>query len=252
MSSYDDCLFGGSGYLGTHLADALVRQGRRVCIIDTATPAVNVGAAFLSSPFTLPTVGRLWLLACPRNKPRVWNARNAETALCQGMSYELMAHDKPIFISSMSVYDEPDNSYAQFKRMAEMVVAQRKFMVARLPTLLGAKQGLVYRADLGLHQAAMDLADDQIPVLSSTCRYVLPISQVVGSLVAHDFTNPEWIEIEAGVVQFHDIEPVADTVEQSGYCAGGGAPMQSEIVERCRTAWHELVELIRTKQVTAI
>jgi nucleoside-diphosphate-sugar epimerase len=253
--TYDFLLYGGAGYLGTHLADALRVAGYSVAVQDRQ---VEIGPDWYHVDEPAPAFDHMIHLACPRNKPGTWNARAAEEALEAGRAIADFGTDCNCwFISSMSVYDEPDNQYASFKRMAEKIVLQREnWGVVRLPTLLGAEEGLVYRADLGLHQIAATVARGKQPSATLKRRFVLPIRMVVERLVklfTEESLSDTPIEIHSGAIPFYAICPDAEPTAAGTYAAPDSAvSMSLPVLSLCRAAFCDLVDHIKHDRVRAI
>lgn len=254
---FEVCLFGGAGYLGTHLAHAMAGVGKSVLVLDPQVPVVKVRRVHYAAHVqTNWTATQFWLLACPRNKPDTWDFKRAENMLDRGLgaSYTLQSIQS-VYVSSMSVYDTPDNEYAKFKRMAERVVHAGGWSVVRLPTLLGARRGLVYRGDLGLHQAARCLAGGGQPSLSANVRAVWPIANVVADLLT-TFTPGRTVSYwnaARGTAEYHSIYPKAvRNTTADGYSFNGNAVMALSDLRRCQKAFLDLAKYIAAGKVTAI
>lgn len=236
-------LFGGRGYLGRHLAQELLNWGHTVgCTPEEYGDRFDI----------------LVHLACPRNKPSTWDWRRAEQALDEGLILGRRA--RVVLISSMSVYDQPDNGYAQFKRMAERVVLERRGMVLRLPTLLGTTDDVLrYRMDLGLHQIAYAMANGGAPTVNRhAVRHVAPVWYVAEQIAGHIAANGGGIhELSVGTARFMDIVPrsVPFVTEPPG-TGSGYVPvswsMQPMMLVRLQQAFTHLVERIKDGSASSI
>lgn len=139
-------LFGGGGYVGQVFHSVslpgvvVVRSGAR----ENDKPLMGVSDLFVH-------------LACPRNEPAVFDLNEARRLLYTGLE---RGHTvgKRVYISSMSVFDVPDNPYARFKREGEREAIRRGWSVVRLGTVLGLTPNWKYRKDLGLHRVAKAVA----------------------------------------------------------------------------------------------
>lgn len=261
MSKTQFVLFGGSGYIGQHLAVHLLNHEHDVVIIDKVPPP-QCGDRRLTELYhnvERPPLIRsdcLFVhLACPRNSKQCWNWRRAEQALDAGLELAGRTSGTKLLVSSLSVFDHPDNPYSMFKRMAERVC--RDWQIARLGTVLGAQIPCGYRADLGLHQIARAIAEGGTPWVSSTVqRHVVPIEQAVRGIYYQLLAPSSWRTRTpaAGIVRFMDIVP--STVELCGdveneYVACIGSPGESQLPV-LRETFNNLVEHIRTGRAHAV
>lgn len=236
-------LFGGAGYLGQHLAQELRDRKHEVKLFGRG-----------DKPFKGFDV--MFQLACPRNKPDRWSFRAAERAMFD--SFKIEASTK-ILISSMSIFDAPDNEYAQFKRMAERWVEDKGWSIVRLPTLLGTFRPVGrYRADLGLHQIAASVAENKEAFVDVNARrYVESIVYVCESLcdLAEDpLEGP--VNLDHGIVYYTDIVPscVKRVSASCGSCYAPavGYTMGDSDIDRLRDMFEFLVEQIAERTAYAI
>jgi hypothetical protein len=197
-------------------------------------------------------------LACPRNRQGSWDWRTAEDALDAGIVMAErcgFAPEQCMYASSLSVFDQPDNEYAKFKRMAERVVLAKGWHVVRLPTLLG---GNPIRKDLGLHQIATNLADGKGPLFvnPNVVRHVMHIDEVCFVLVQKPKAAIKVHAISLGWVAFTDIVP--RKVERrvipgaSTYTCTVGSPMDRPTVVALRGQFRALVSQIKAGTVAQI
>lgn len=261
-------LFGGAGYLGSNLAATLADEGHDVEVIDKNPLPFKPKFGITQSGCMAELRGKKadWFvhLACPRNSTPHFNWPDAEEALDEGLGITRRLNcEDHLFISSMSVHDNPDNEYAQFKRMAERVVREREWDVVRLPTLLGLGDADVYRSDLGLHKcaAAYSRRPSEAWVNSRIWRHVMWCRDVVQRLIDYLDSPPVGsggvTEISRGVVRYDDITPFAvrghDPCDGRSYCAGDDAAQVSRLyTDTLRDAWLRLVERIRMGKAVAV
>lgn len=245
-------LFGGKGYLGQHVELALKQAG------GEKNEVVVIGRGE-NAPLSAQGADCFIHLACPRNKPGVWSWRKAyEAQETASLLWRWMKPKRALFISSMSVYDNPENDYQHFKLMAEREVLALGWTVFRLPTLLGARTGLHYRRDLGLHQIATALAFPSMYALptvnGNVVRHVAPIDDVVVRICSWCLSTescPRVQELGCGVVSFEGIvPPTVRVVSEPAFTTTCGSPMDYTSVRYLRMSFEKLVERIRAGEVT--
>lgn len=254
MSATQFVLFGGSGYIGQHLAVHLLNNGHEVVILDQVPPTVeSLRPCYqsLGRDVLFRADARFVHLACPRNNRACWDWKRAECALDEGLSLAGRTRGNKLFVSSLSVFDHPDNEYARFKRMAERAVSG--WQIARLGTVLGAIPPCGYRADLGLHQIARDIA----PWCSSTVqRHVIPIGRVVEGIY-QQLINPSsfWLQCYTmGLARFADIVPPGIELRPGPapeYIASEGSRVLGEGLRELRRTFNQLVDDMRAGRVHA-
>lgn len=159
-------IVGGSGYVGTHLAMALLSAGREVTIVDPLEPLPCVeGAVYhrmtgsdlvlTGAPETI-----VYWLAGPRNhsSPREVELLSFMLERDFERFCESMPKAKVVLVSSMSIYDNPDNTYARHKRRMEEILESHpliEHIIIRPGTVVGSlpEYKTVLRQDLGVHAA---------------------------------------------------------------------------------------------------
>lgn len=267
-------LYGGSGYVGMHLTREFIRLGYKVFNMDLVVPPVQPAAAVCldisQDPANQDTHFRdscraAIHLACPRNRPGWWDWNLAERALVQGMEVfdALLRPEVPrYFASSWSIKDVPDNEYARFKRMAEMVVERADYRVLRFPTLFGAEPGLPVRADLGLNRVAMQQVKDmqarpqppQAWVNCSAVRHLMSVPQLAHrvGLVVRQWLDPEILS--RGRVQFAEVvpQPIKLIANSDGYTTTHGNSACREHVVECRFWYDALIHQLKGGKVELI
>lgn len=176
-------LYGGGGYVGTHLVDELLRRGAEasdILILDRVAPRKNLGATYVRSAGALPEFSdndRVVMvhLACPRVSK--FNRAEAKLTFDQGVKIACANNiTQEIFLSSLSVNEFQTSDYVEHKNEAENCMAERGAMIFQLPTLFGARRGLVYRWDQGISRIAFARACG-IPaqIDESVCRCFAPV-----------------------------------------------------------------------------
>jgi nucleoside-diphosphate-sugar epimerase len=257
-------LFGGGGYIGRHLEDKLVEHAVNVVVVDKPGTACDVEhEGNLVS--TMDQIYR-WLgsgykdtdfihLACPRNKNGAngtWDTAAAVEALEDGLEIaRCLPRGRRMFISSMSVYDEPPNPYGAFKHTAEVAAKMAGFGIIRLATVLGGK--VCYREDLGLHRIAAQLAEGHSAwVNSEVLRHVADIEFTVDEILAYrPFT-----EI-AGTAYFKDIvsglgASIVAAEDGNTFVAKGGPPLLPHAVAHLKCVFADLIQAIRKEDICPI
>ena len=242
------CLFGGGGYIGHYVAKRFRDEGWQVLSVDCAQVCEVPGVVNLITDGPhIPNLGRLRSsitafvhLACPRNKAGVWSKDLADLALRQGLYLSEKLNCPKVYISSMSVYDEPPSEYGEFKASAECVAIDAGFRVVRLGTVLGAEEGMPYRADLALHHIARQYADGaQCWVAERARRHVTTIQEVARRIVNRVSSETTGLpdQVTFGVMSYKDIAPASVRVlhnKQGGPVPNVGGPALLEnIVHMC-------------------
>lgn len=159
-------LFGGSGFVGAHLAEELVRRGATVHVADVVAPSFPGVTAHLVDvrdviPPNLPSVTVAYNLAAVHRTPGHADNEYYDTNVAGALNITRWCVDRGIrdlvFTSSISVYgpsedpkDEnsslaPTSAYGRSKRLAEEIHtawqtsdASRRLVIARPAVVFGA------------------------------------------------------------------------------------------------------------------
>lgn len=242
-------LFGGSGYIGEHLTRYLDARCYDVVIVDEEPPAADLLCFYqpAQGPILFRSDCKFVHLACPRNGAG-WDWHRAERALDAGLKLAEHTTGTKLYVSSLSVFDVPDNEYARYKRMAERIVRPQGWSVVRLGTVLGAIPPCSYRSDLGLHR----IARAEEPWVSATIRRnVTTIERAVESIFSL-LVNPrrdEVLHVTNGIVYYADIVPPQiprrHVLSSPEYCAGQGNPALEPQIAELQDVWQKLEDDIQ-------
>jgi len=250
-------LFGGAGYIGRHLVKEVAGRGDNPICLDTVDRGcfdfVSV-AATINHLFKYRlgerTEGTDFIhLACPRNKPDTWYLEGACRALDDGIELaSKLPNGHRLFVSSMSVHDEPASQYGTFKRTAEVAAEMAGFGIIRLGTVLGAE--VCYRNDLGLHVIAGRLAKGwDAWVNGNVERNVMTIQSAVEEILKF----PEFREI-GGLAAYKDIvQGLGVTVQDgsTGFCSSFGSAVAPLVLAQLKCTFAKLINDIRENKVWA-
>lgn len=204
-------IVGGSGYVGTHLAMALLSAGREVTIVDPLEPPSCVESTIYQrmtgSDLVLTGTREnvVYWLAGPRN-----HSSPREVELLSHMlerDFERFCESTPrarvVLVSSMSIYDDPDNTYARHKRRMEDILESHhliEHIIVRPGTVVGSipTYKTVLRKDLGVHAVLRSLAEtDEAWVNLELIRAYTTMQNLVNVLSSADEFSPLKAVIEA-------------------------------------------------------
>jgi nucleoside-diphosphate-sugar epimerase len=201
---------GGSGYVGTHLVLALNAAGFPVTIVDPLAPPV----CFHDIPYTKQTGSDItpdanesnvvYWLAGPRNHS---SPREVELlSFLLERDFERFCATQPrarlVLVSSMSVEDDPDNTYAQHKRNMEAILLKYpniESIVVRPGTVIGAVAPCpLLRKDLGVHAVLRSLVEQgEAWVNLELVRAYTTMEELITTLLAARVFIPGTTLIEA-------------------------------------------------------
>ena len=216
-------LFGGGGYIGHYVAHEIVRRNHLPINYDWQRRCEVEGAP-LNFKDTLPIMCDGFIhLACPRNKPGRWNRKLAQLAWEDGCKVASKCPGPKIYVSSMSVFDEPRTDYGEFKLMTEQKARQEGFKIVRLGTVYGVAPGMPYREDLALHTIMRSwLYEPRNAFVHDRARrhvvYIHTVARQLAILVLAD--DPTRIadvtELTEGIVSYKDIVPISVRQQRVG------------------------------------
>ncbi len=229
-------LFGGGGYLGHYLAKQMLSRRYMVVNIDTKN-VCKVPGVLNMVPFDSgaiqhlqqddPSQSVLFHLACPRNKKGEWNLAEAVRSLEEGIRLSRRLGVRLVFSSSLSIHDDPASEYGNFKLAAEVAVRAVGGAVARLGTLFGAEDGMPYRADLGLHIIAEQLASGhEAWVNNDIQRHICPVSVAARDMANMLSYGQAERTISEGIIKYSSMVPpeVARRMPETDYYTIAGEP----------------------------
>lgn len=257
-------LFGGGGYVGHFVAGELIRRGhcvvsydneRALTLPNTVSLIDRTGQNVLSGTASMDA---LIHLACPRNKPGQWDLKQAQAALQQGLALGKFCTGPKIYVSSMSVYDEPQTAYGVFKTEAEKQARDAGFSIVRPGTVVGALPGFPYRADLALHLIMKDWANgNSCQVNARARRHIIPVWMLALALADEVTMRPEAKEPEVirevtwGTVSYKDIVPMSvrrGKFQEKTVCPAVGAACSVQDCADLRDILFDFVKAIQNKE----